>query len=202
MKTLCLMAKAPVLGAVKTRLARGSSGAEAVAAYRTMLRLAVRRLSVPRAWRLVLVVAPDAAVLSPSLPASPSRIVQGRGDLGDRMQRVFDRFTAQGPVVIIGADIPGITRGDVAAAFHALGGHDAVVGPSDDGGYWLIGAGARRRIAPFAQVRWSSAFALQDTLAGMRGFRVARLRVLADVDTTQDWRAWTRLPPSARFRGN
>jgi hypothetical protein len=173
----------------------------AVAAYRAMLRLTVRRLGRDSRWRLVLAVAPDAALPSGALPLVHARIGQGHGDLGARMQRVFDQLRPSGPVLIIGSDIPSIVPSDIAAAFRALEAHDAVIGPSDDGGYWLIGLGRRRRLAPFGDVRWSSTFALKDTLMGLRGGRTSRLRVLPDVDTAAEWRAWTALPPSARFRG-
>jgi hypothetical protein len=202
MRTLCVMAKAPVLGGVKTRLARGIGGAQAVAAYRTMLALALRRLARHRRWRLVLAIAPHAALKSRALAFGGGRIAQGPGDLGRKMQRVYDRLRAHGPVVIIGSDIPAIAPRDIFRAFHALEAHDAVIGPSDDGGYWLIGFGRRRRLAPFTAVRWSSVHALGDTLAGLAGARVATLRALTDIDSAEDWRAWTRQPPSRGFRGD
>jgi uncharacterized protein len=195
------MAKEPVLGAVKTRLARGSTGTEAVRAYRTMLRQTVRRLGRDPRWRLVLAIAPGTALMSGALPGVTVRIAQEAGDLGARMQRALDTLRAQGPVVLIGSDIPNIVTRDIADAFHALASHDAVIGPSDDGGYWLIGLGRRRHMAPFGQVRWSGPFALPDTISGLSGARIAQLRNLSDVDTAADWRAWTAQPPSARFRG-
>ena len=136
-------------------------------------------------WRLVLAVAPDAAVPSPALPPLP-RLAQGSGDLGDRMARVFGALP--GPVLIVGADIPGITRGHVAAGFRALGAHDAVIGPAPDGGYWAIGLKQRRALPRglFAGVRWSSEHAFRDTLVTLSGLRTAFLPELADVDCAAD----------------
>jgi glycosyltransferase A (GT-A) superfamily protein (DUF2064 family) len=91
--------------------------------------------------------------------------------------------------VLVGSDIPGLARADIAAAFRALGRAQAVFGPSEDGGYWLVGLGPRRPSRPFARVRWSTEHALADTLANFHGRRVALLRRLRDVDTVEDLRA-------------
>ena len=92
-----------------------------------------------------------------------------------------------GPVVIVGADIPDLTAAHVAAAFRRLGDHDWVIGPAEDGGYWLIGARRRPHLRlPFEGVRWGGAHALADTLAGLGQARVAELEVLRDVDRGAD----------------
>jgi glycosyltransferase A (GT-A) superfamily protein (DUF2064 family) len=109
-------------------------------------------------------------------------VKQGKGDLGQRLARVSAGLP-RGPVLIIGSDVPGITKELVSEAFHLLGGHDAVVGPSSDGGYWAIGLRRRpRTINPFRDVRWSSPYALEDTLANLRGHSVAKLSSLDDID--------------------
>jgi glycosyltransferase A (GT-A) superfamily protein (DUF2064 family) len=91
--------------------------------------------------------------------------------------------------VLIGSDIPGVTAADIAAAFRALGRAQAVFGPAEDGGYWLVGFGPRRPARPFAGVRWSTEHALADTLSNCAGHRVALVRRLRDVDTAADLRA-------------
>jgi uncharacterized protein len=195
------MVKAPVMGLVKTRLAREIGRAAAVAAYRTMIADTLRRLGRDRRWRIVLAVAPDSSVATRAFPAAVRRLKQGQGDLGVRMQRVFDALRNKGPVLLIGSDIPGIAPHHIALAFHALEAHDAVLGPAPDGGYWAVGIGRRRRLTPFALVRWSTPEALSGTLANMKGARVALVDELPDVDTAAEWRAWTRLPPSRRLQG-
>jgi glycosyltransferase A (GT-A) superfamily protein (DUF2064 family) len=102
------------------------------------------------------------------------------------MQRIFDR-AAPGPVVIVGTDVPDIAGAHVHAAFRLLGGHDAVVGPAADGGYWLVGLKRRPHVPqPFGGVRWSTPSALADTLTNLRGHRVASLGTLSDVDVPDD----------------
>jgi glycosyltransferase A (GT-A) superfamily protein (DUF2064 family) len=105
------------------------------------------------------------------------------------MQRALARHRR---AVLIGSDIPGITAADIAAAFRALGRADAVFGPAEDGGYWLVGFGPRRPPRPFATVRWSTEHALADTLANCRRHRVLLLRRLRDVDSAADLLAATR----------
>jgi uncharacterized protein len=181
------MIKEPVGGRVKTRLARGIGTVAATAAYRAMLSSVVARLGADQRWQTVLAVSPDVALPSSMLPDIRARVPQGGGDLGQRLQRIFDQLPT-GPVVVIGTDIPAIQPSDIAQAFHALGSHDAVFGPSRDGGYWLIGMKRRPRvICAFDNVRWSSEHALADTAANLKGLGVAHLRPLDDVDTADDF---------------
>ncbi len=115
---------------------------------------------------------------------------QGRGGLGQRMQRIFDRF-GEGPLIIVGTDIPFITREMIADAFRRLRGADAVFGRAEDGGYWLVGLRRRpKRVAPFENVRWSSASALADTLKNLSSYRVAFAATLFDIDTEADYRRY------------
>ena len=141
---LVIMAKTPAIGRVKTRLARDVGAVEAVRFFRVTAAGLIRRVACDPRWRTVLALAPDRAVHQPGIwPDDLPRIAQGPGDLGARMGRLF-RDLPPGPVVIVGADIPGIRAAHVAAAFAALGRHDAVLGPAEDGGYWLVGLKRRR----------------------------------------------------------
>ncbi len=185
-----VMVKAPRPGRVKTRLAREIGEMAAARFYRHNTAAVIRRLRDLR-WRLALAVAPEAAHEARWWPGDLPRISQGKGDLGARMAHVFAQ-ARPGPVLIIGSDIPGITAGRIAAAFRALGGADAVIGPAPDGGYWLIGL--RRGPGPrgmFDGVRWSGPHAGADTVANLkaRGLRVALADELSDVDDGADYRA-------------
>jgi len=185
-RTLVLMVKEPRPGRVKTRLGRDIGMVGAAWWFRWQVAAVLRRLRDPR-WDLVLAVSPDReGVMSRVWPADVARVAQGSGDLGDRMGRVIDAMPP-GPVCVIGADIPGVSRAAVAEAFAALGTSDAVFGPAPDGGYWLVGLKRMRGHAGlFEGVRWSSASALEDSVASLRGARVAFVRELRDVDTVAD----------------
>ena len=190
---LVVFAKAPVLGQVKSRLARGIGPAAALAFYRQALARVLRRVGSDRRWETILAATPDrTARMARRWPLRSRRQAQGGGDLGKRMARAF-RQLPRGRVVIIGADIPDITADHVARAFAALGAADVVLGPARDGGYWLVGArGAVRHADMFAGVRWSSAHALADTCANLDGYRVALLDVLDDVDDARAYREFMK----------
>lgn len=194
---LIVFAKEPRLGRVKTRLARDVGAVEATRFYRFALASLLRRLGRDPRWRTWLFVAPDSAAQTgygwpgrgwPSdLPVRP----QGTGDLGTRMMRAITSLPP-GPVVLIGADIPGIEAHHIQDALARLGKSEAVFGPATDGGYWLVGL-ARRRPLPdlFKYVRWSSPTALADTLANLpKGKSAAFCATLSDVDDGGDYRRW------------
>lgn len=180
------MAKAPVAGRVKTRLAGEVGTATAVRFARHSLACLLQRITADGRWSTALAVTPDATASSRLWPTGVPLMPQGAGNLGARMQRLVDRAPL-GPVVIIGTDIPHIARAHIAAAFRLLGRHDAVLGPAADGGYWLVGLRRRpRTLRPFHGVRWSTPHALADTLANLRGRSIARLPTLLDIDTAAD----------------
>jgi rSAM/selenodomain-associated transferase 1 len=188
MRSLIVMAKQPRAGAVKRRLARGIGAVAATRFYRATLRHTLMRLAADARWRTYLAVAPDAALSEtcwPSWPRVP-RIAQAQGDLGARMQALFDRMPP-GPVVLVGSDIPGISPAHIAEAFRLLGQADAVFGSARDGGYWLVGfKRSPGRLAPFHDVPWSTDRALAATCANLKGRRIAFAATLGDVDTAED----------------
>jgi rSAM/selenodomain-associated transferase 1 len=179
--TVFVFTRAPRLGQVKRRLARSIGDRAALRFHVATLHRLARDLARERRFRTVL------AVTGGFLPGlrGVARVGQGRGDLGARMQRVLGRARR---AVIVGSDIPRAGAEDVRAAFRALGRVDAVFGPSEDGGYWLVGFGPRRVARPFAGVRWSTEHALADTLANFGGRKVALLRRLSDVDTVDEYK--------------
>jgi rSAM/selenodomain-associated transferase 1 len=178
---LVVFARAPRLGQVKRRLAAGIGARRALAFYRATLAAVLARLAPSRRWRTLLAATPDGA--RARWPRRCPVVWQGKGDLGARLDRATRPHRR---VVVVGSDIPGIVAADVRAAFRALGRADAVFGPAEDGGFWLVGLGPRRPLRPFAAVRWSTEHALADTLANFHGRRIALLRTLRDVDTAED----------------
>lgn len=183
---LVIFTRYPKAGAGKRRLAAGVGDVQAVRFSRVRLVVLVARMARDLRWTTLLAVTPDGARkgIGP-WPAGVDVIGQGRGDLGQRMGRVF-RALPPGPVVIIGSDCPAVRGRHVARAFAELGGKQAVFGPASDGGYWLVGLDWRQRKAlPFEGVRWSSEFALADTVRNIDG-PVALVDRLDDVDDARD----------------
>lgn len=208
---LVVMVKEPRAGRVKTRLARETGSVVATSFYRHTAAAVIRRLAASARWETWLAVSPDEALVSQvwasyvprHVPRHVPRRAQGRGDLGQRMQRIM-QWPGAGPILIVGTDIPAITPANISAAFRILARGDAVLGPTPDGGFWLVGLNrARRMLRPFENVRWSSEHALADTARNLRHVRVGYAAVLADVDDEAAWRAMRQwagrivLPPSA-----
>ena len=193
MHHLVIFARAPQLGRVKRRLARGIGPSEALRFYRATLGRTIRSMSRDPRWSVWLFITPDTTLRDPMwrgiVPAARVR-PQGRGDLGQRMLKPF-RTLPPGPVVLVGSDIPGMQTRHIARAFRQLGRHDLVFGPASDGGFWLFGA---RRTGPmprgvFAKVRWSTAHALADSRRNIPWrVPVGLVDTLDDVDTADDLR--------------
>lgn len=188
---LVVMSKAPRIGAVKTRLARDIGGVEALRFYRSNTANLLRRLGRDPRWETVIAGAPDVLLEEDGFwPHALPRVSQGQGDLGDRMDLMMQSLPP-GPVVLIGCDSPDVSSTHIAAAFKALGNHDAVFGPAEDGGYWLVGLKRRPHVRKiFRAVRWSSEHTLADTRANLVGARVALLETLTDIDTGADLARW------------
>lgn len=150
-----VMAKAPVPGTVKTRLA-ASLGAEAACdLYRRLLRHTLANAAA-YTEQLHLHVSPDAE--HPELQALAAEFnaqlsVQCQGDLGARMQHAFTQLGT--PALLIGSDCPFLDAEQLRRAEHSLRHSDITLTPSDDGGYVLIGLN-RVHAAPFTDIAWST----------------------------------------------
>lgn len=190
---LIIFVKAPRPGAVKTRLAASLGAEGACAAYRQLVGVLLENVSgLPG---VVLRFAPDeaGAEIEPWLRTGWRAEGQGDGDLGARLQGAFAAAFAAGAkrVVVIGSDCPEVSVEDVRMAWRELRRFDVVVGPAVDGGYWLIGL---RGPAPelFEGISWSTERVLGETLqrAKAAGRSIQVLRILSDVDTEKEWRAF------------
>jgi rSAM/selenodomain-associated transferase 1 len=183
---LCILVKAPRPGEVKTRLARKIGPVLAAALARAFFEdtLALAR-SLPWA-RVVVAVAGDPAALA--VPAGLDVAAQGPGDLGERMERTLVRALAAGDrALLVGTDSPGLPVSLLEAARSALSSHDAVLGPADDGGFYLLGLHRCER-GLLSGLPWSRSDTLLHTEARLRstGRTVARTAGWFDVDEPAD----------------
>lgn len=182
------MAKHPVPGQVKTRLAATLGADVACALYRAfILDLAERlpRLGYAITWAYWPATAPFPALV----PEARCRPQHGR-DLGERLAAaIAAEFRAgDAPVLVIGADVPHLSADDLREAATALGRDtDVVLGPAADGGYYLIGL---RAPAPelFRDIDWGTAGVLVATRAraSQLGLRTHLLPPSFDIDEVAD----------------
>lgn len=175
---------------VKTRLA-ASVGHETAGRVYDLL-LDSTRAAVREAEADVFVYYSEEVVPDDAWAADGHRqAVQQAGDLGQRMEQAFEALFKQGydQVAIIGSDCPDLDTEHIEEAFALLNTHDAVIGPSEDGGYYLLGL-KKSLPALFRAKKWSTDTVLRDTIQDMvnAGWELARLPVLNDIDTEEDLR--------------
>lgn len=198
---LLVFLKEPSPGQVKTRLAQ-AIGAKAAAELYRLLSEEVLRRTAPRGseyQRLVFFAPSQArAAIACWLPGE-ILIEQGEGNLGARMATAFEEAFRRGAqrALLIGTDVPSLSRELLIEGFASLEEHDLVLGPAQDGGYYLLGLD-RPQPALFRSIAWSTPSVLATTVerAGVLGLRVRLLDTLGDVDTVADLRReWGRLAP-------
>jgi hypothetical protein len=195
---IVIFAKAPVPGKVKTRLisALGDEGAARLA--RRMLRDTLREASKVGVAEVELSADPEPSHaawqdLLPEIHVTE----QGPGDLGDRLARAAKRVAADGQrVIFIGTDCPALDERRLRQACWELESHDAVIHPTFDGGYALLGL-ARFDPSIFSGIEWSTSSVARVTMARIAalGWSLHIGETLQDVDEPRDLSA---LPFPAR----
>jgi uncharacterized protein len=144
-RTLVIMAKAPKPGKVKTRLTESLPPAAVAALYRCLLEDTLA-LATSLTGVEVAVVCPEAdQVELAELLGNTVQVVAQKGEgLAAGLNFVFQHFTAGGrqQVIAFNSDSPHLAPSVLDSAFEILATHDVVVGPTHDGGYYLVGAKA------------------------------------------------------------
>lgn len=187
---LIIMARRPEPGRSKTRLCPPLTPAAAAAVYEGMLRDTIALAGAVAGARAAIAVSPEGAegyfaALAPGVALLP----QGPGELGERLARVTGAALAGGAAAAaaLSSDSPSVPGAYLSRAFALLGEYDLVLGPAEDGGYYLA---ALRRPAPslFTAVAMSTPTVLRDTLAVAAGLglRAALLPPWYDIDTAAD----------------
>jgi len=214
---LLIYLKEPMAGQVKTRLARDIGETKACLYYEVLVKVLLEQLEGIKDTDVCICFTPDEAHESVPfwiLPQLRGRVTkeaqgylfepeknapdifmtfspQGEGDLGQRLFRGFEQGFQRGygKVMAIGSDCPDCGARWIQAAFGLLKNHkSAVIGPSFDGGYYLL---ALSELEPevFKNITWSSALVFEETQDRLKqsGYELTVLPSLGDVDTHQDW---------------
>ena len=191
-RALIVMAKAPAAGRTKTRLCPPLTPEQAADLYAAILQDVLAKVASLPGVAPFVAVAPAGAIpyfrqLAPNFTLLP----QAGATLSERLAGALERVSRAGfaQVVAVSSDSPTLPAAYLEAAFTALAEpqHDAVLGPCEDGGYYLIGWHAPRP-ALIREVRMSTPHVLRDTLAIARrdDIRVAQLPVWYDIDELAD----------------
>ncbi|RPI26250.1 MAG: glycosyltransferase [Acidobacteria bacterium] len=188
---LLVFAKKPIPGTVKTRLAKDIGDEEAARLYRLMAERTWSRTAASGYDRWMVFEPPtEREAMQAWLPGAESYVPQVVGDLGVKLKAAFRQAFDAGAraVAVIATDTPEIAAADIHRTFALLEtGCQAVMGPSTDGGYWLL---ALSRFEPglFEEISWSTSAVAEQTRAMMarHGLRSAELRTLRDIDGVDD----------------
>ena len=184
-----VFARFPTPGQAKTRLIPAIGAGRAAALHR---RLTERTLAQVRESGLPFEVRSTGA--PPSAFAAwlgeATVIDQGEGDLGARLASAGPPY----PTLFIGSDAPDLTSSLLRLAAAALDRAQAVLGPAEDGGYWLLGL-SRRCDAVFADMPWSTDRVAAETRTRLEtaSMQPVLLPVLADCDRSEDLSRWPDL---------
>ncbi len=205
--TLVVMARWPASGRCKRRLAADIGNEEAA---NIQQRLAAHTFAVAGALTNQGEVDLQVAISGVSLQSTrrwldylpPCTLVdQGKGTLGARMHRQIQRarFNQHNkPVILIGTDLADLSERDLRLAIHAMQHQPLVIGPSEDGGFWLLGLGHALKNQQlddlFHAVPWGSnkVFDLTCDRAQGLGLMLDRLSMKNDIDVLSDLNPWQR----------
>ncbi len=188
-KTLLLIfVKNPEAGKVKTRLAATIGHRRALSVYKQLLQRTYNVVSPLKIDKMVC-YAPEIQKDDLWDEQIFLKAQQVSGDLGAKMQAAFYQGFAAGyqSICIIGSDCYQLSTEIIEDAFDKLQQHDVVIGPSTDGGYYLLGMN-RLHESFFQHKQWSTASVFADTLADINqaGLTYALLPVLTDIDTEEN----------------
>lgn len=189
-RCLMIMVKEPVVGQVKTRLAAGVGATFALALYQAFVEDTIALARQVSDVDLALVYWPEHARPYFEAICSDGLLLPQRGrDLGERLLSGFEQAHAAGyeRSVIVSSDSPSLPAAYLAQAFEQLEHAPVVLGPCDDGGYYLIGL---REPQPqlFRDITWSTEVVYRQTLdrAAAAELKVATLPGWYDIDTSED----------------
>ena len=198
-KSLIVFLINPVEGKVKTRIANTAGNIKALEIYRELLGILNDNLARVNC-EVYLYFTETPMEISYWANANYIYRVQKGNDLGARMSAAFEEVFRDGgsqkplKVLIVGSDCPLLSAEIIDEAFLKLDKSDIVLGPAEDGGYYLLGM-KKMNTELFEGVSWSTEKVLNETLdkaAGL-GLSVAFTPSLFDIDTEEDWTRWLKL---------
>ena len=185
---LIIFIKNPVTGKVKTRLAADTGNEGALEIYNYLLSSTRKIADEADATRYLMYS--DYVNYTDEWPESMYiKLAQTGVDLGDRMYNAFSAVHKSGDkTIIIGSDCPYLTYQIIEDGFKMLDSHDLVFGPTEDGGYYLLGMKSNFKEL-FENIEWSTDKVLEQSIQSIKDLNLtySLLPVLEDIDTLTDW---------------
>lgn len=203
--SLIVFVKSPETGRVKSRLAADIGEEKARRLYMRFVEDLLDSLDKGDHCLKIFFHPPDQqSVLSKWLGRERSYEPQKGDDLGERMKRAFEKCFSDGfeAAILIGCDIPDLTGEIIKEGFAALRSSDVVIGPSHDGGYYLIGFRSGTFLPEvFTGISWGTDGVLKSTreILENNGLRLSLLPLWRDIDTYEDLTALVERHRDTRF---
>jgi rSAM/selenodomain-associated transferase 1 len=188
-RVLAIMAKAPRAGHVKTRLSRNAADHTILELYRCLVEDTVAMAQSLPSLHVAIVCPPGDGADLRAWRAGVSVVDQTRPGLAAALTMTFDYFAAAGfaRIIALNADTPHLPNYVLEQAFDALGTHEIVVGPTDDGGYYLVGARSPHpTLFEAAPLSTGDALAALLSRAHAFGLTCARTDACYDIDVNDD----------------
>ena len=184
-----IMTKTPFMGIIKKRLSKevGFTKSKRLT-IDNLENLKKISLNMGKIFSFLWYITPAKKFRSFNFSFSKNCLPQLGNNLGERIWNLV--LTQNHPFIVIGSDIPGINRKIILKSFKILKSVDVVLGPTYDGGFWLIGFSKKKNIFnPFYKVRWSTIHTLNDLLINLKNSNTSykfttRLR---DIDNKDDY---------------
>lgn len=191
--SLIIFTRNPELGKVKTRLAKAIGNEKSLRIYKYLLS---HTESVSRGINALKTVYYSVKIRSNDIwnDEHYKKNIQIGNDLGERMYNAFkEQFNNDfEKVLIIGSDLPKLSEDIINNGFNALQNHDVVLGPAQDGGYYLLGLKNPLKTI-FKNKHWGGDSVLKDTLTELNENSVFMLEELNDIDTFDDLKQFPEL---------
>lgn len=193
MNALILMTRIPIAGKTKTRLMDTLSGAECADLHRNFLKdLMIVFKTLKQEMDIYITYTPENSmgVIEDIIPGFINCFPQVGQNLGDRMYNAISKVSGLGyeKVILIGSDIPQIKDEDLLSSFNILDKHDIVLGPTYDGGYYLIGMKKTYKSIFSINKKWGGKSVLESTIdiANTENLTVGLSSKYMDIDTKDD----------------
>lgn len=183
---LLIFTRNPELGKVKTRLAKTIGDADALQVYKDLLQHTMEQTKTIDCDKFVFY---DIAIVEGDIWNEEvyQKRIQSNGDLGDKMQAAFEHLFSldYNNCIIVGSDLFDLKSELIKTAFIELHKNDVVIGPAEDGGYYLLGLKKMHKVL-FQNKDWGTSTVFADTMKDLETQKTHLMPILNDIDTFED----------------
>lgn len=208
MNALIIMTRIPIAGMTKTRLMKILTGEECADLHRCFLLDLFKMVNELREIADIYVTyTPENSLylIQDIIPSFIDSFPQEGYELGDKMDNAIQRLLNKGysKVILIGSDIPSLQAEDIKKAYEELENNDICLGPTNDGGYYLVGMKKRCQDIFSNHLKWGykSVFEATVSIANNLGFTVGLTTKLSDIDEKEDIEDFMKRIQKREFNG-